>query len=83
MNLTDPGDFKVKMIVNTSEGINLKQKTPDKYVTIRGRTGMQYSINKYGIKQYVPPSYKDSNFFINLQAMIFKTGFKFENTVNV
>ena len=76
MNLTDPGDFKTRT-ANISLFNDLMQKHPDQYVKIMEKISMQYSISLHKIQQYVPSSYKDSNFFVDLQAMIFKTGFKF------
>ena len=81
MNLTDPGDFKFR-ITKISQWVDIMQKNPYQYVNIRERISMQYSISKFKVQQYLPPSFKDSNFFVDLQAMIFKTGFKFENTFN-
>ena len=46
------------------------------------RNGLQFEISKFKIPQYLPPEEKDSNIYMDIQAVILAKGSKFELDIN-
>ena len=51
-------------------------ENPRKYITIRERINLQHELLKHNVAQYLPPSFKDSDFFLDIQAVCFKKNYR-------
>ena len=61
---------------------DMMSKNPGKYVNIRERTNLQYELYKHNVAHYLPPSFKDSDFFLELDAICFKKNFAYVEIFN-
>ena len=55
---------------------------PKQYSLILERMAMQYYLFLFDIHQYLPPSYKDSNFFLDIQGVAMQKGSDMEFAIN-
>ena len=46
------------------------------------RNALQFAINKFNIPQYLPPEQKESNIYLEVQAVILEKKSKFELDIN-
>ena len=70
-------------IVNSFEDyIRTLVTEPKKYSSIMERNGLQFFINKYNIRQHLPPIEVDSNFKIAIHGVIMEKGFVYESFIN-
>ena len=76
--------YGVKVIASglPDEVYELMSKYPGKFVNIRERTTLQYELYKHNVAQYLPPSFKDSDFFMDIQAICFKKNFTYVEFFN-
>ena len=69
--------------MDLEEIIQLVQDNPRGYTMIQNRLLLEYKIATSNFSgQYVPPSYKDSNMFMELQAVALPKGSELEDDVN-
>ena len=61
---------------------DLMKNYPRQFVNIRERINLQYQLYLFNIDQYLPPLFKDSNFFLDFQTIIFKKNFTHLKIIN-
>ena len=57
-------------------------KQPKEYSVIAERINLQFSINRHKIPQYLPPVQKESNIYLEVQAVILDKKSEFEFDIN-
>ena len=62
--------------------ISMLKAEPKQYSLIQERMLMQYYIYHFDIPQYLPPSYKDSNFYLDIQGVAMQKGSEMEFAIN-
>ena len=63
--------------------IQLLTNQPHSYTKIVNRLRYSVVIKKLNISHYLPPTYKDSNFFIDLISIIFPKNSNIRNNVDI
>ena len=63
--------------------IELLRRNPRSYTKIVSRLRFSYLIKKMRLANYLPPTYKDSNFYIDLISIIFPKNSKITGYFNI
>lgn len=66
-----------------NEGIELIKTNPKKYFYMFERTALKYEVRSQNLKQYLPPSFKDSNFNLDMHAIAMNNEFKYKLQLNL
>ena len=83
IDLALPSSQKYKIVSNWLKDVFGKLKTePKQYSLILERIAMQYYLYFFNIPQYLPPSYKDSNFYLDKHAVAMRKNSEMEFAIN-
>ena len=78
----EEGEKYLKRIDNFDQLLLNLLTHPKKYSAINDRNFYRFYINKHNIPQYLPPVQKDSNIYMEVQAVILEKKSKFEFDIN-
>ena len=70
------------MVWNFNEYFELMTKHPKKYSAINERNSMQFFLEQGKVPQYLPPTNKDSNIYLELQAAVIRKKYEHERGIN-
>ena len=60
----------IRHVTDMNEYFQILKAHPRDYSTIMEPMILEYNIQMMNIQQYLPPSYKDCNFFLDIQGLI-------------
>ena len=79
---SEQGKKFIKIETSLDDNIQTLLTHPKEYSTIMERWTLQFAISMFKIAQYLPPVEKDSNIYLDMQAIILEKDSEFEFIIN-